>query len=178
MSKKEELLINTAKIINHEGMQKLTMDYLSEKSGITKGGVLYHFGSKDQLIIKMNEMVIQQYEEKIAHFQAQLAGQYVFTRAYAFATLDMLSHTEDVLLPAVFISSHEHQESKELWDAISQKWNQEFKKDPGDPHKIVELRMICDGIWFSIMYQYGEDLKTEMQEIVQRYCEKLEKEAF
>ena len=46
LSKKEELLTNAAKIINEEGIQKLTMQYLAEKSGITKGGVLYHFEIK------------------------------------------------------------------------------------------------------------------------------------
>lgn len=176
MEKKEELLTNAAKIISEEGMQKLTMEYLSEKSGITKGGVLYHFGSKDNLIIKMNEMAIQQYEDKISRYAKDLTGAYLFTRAYALATLDMLHEDEDVLLPAVFISSNEHQESKALWDRISEKWHLAFLEDRGDATKILELRMICDGIWFSMMYQYGADLKEDMKRIVEQHCERLEKE--
>ena len=42
MNKKQELLQHAATIIQEEGMQKLTMDYLAKKANITKGGVLYH----------------------------------------------------------------------------------------------------------------------------------------
>ncbi len=176
MDKKEEILINVAKIINEEGMQKLTIDHVAKKSDITKGGVLYHFESKEQLILKMNERVIAQYNASIDRFKKQLTGAYKFTRAYAMATLDMLEDSEDVLLPAVFISSQESEKSKQLWDQVSEEWNEAFKKDEGNLYKITELRMICDGVWFSMMYQYGEDLREEMKEIIKRYCDKLERE--
>lgn len=40
MKKKDQLLINAARIVNEEGIQKLTMSYLAEASEITKGGIL------------------------------------------------------------------------------------------------------------------------------------------
>lgn len=178
MGKKEELLINVAKIINEEGMQKLTIEHVANKSGLTKGGVLYHFESKEQLILKMNEMAIAQHEANIAHFKKQLTGAYQFTRAYAMATLEVLNKPEDVLLPAVFISSQENKKSEQLWVRISEKWNESFHEDEGDLSKILELRMICDGVWFSMMYQHGEDLKEEMKEIIERSCERLKREDF
>ncbi|OIK15771.1 hypothetical protein BIV60_08455 [Bacillus sp. MUM 116] len=95
------------------------MDYLAKKSGITKGGVLYHFESKGTLLLKMNEMVIQEFEEKIERHKSNLTGPYLFTRAYALATADYLNEPEIALLPAVFISSYEDKKSKELWEAVS-----------------------------------------------------------
>lgn len=177
MTKKEEILRNVAKIIHEEGIQKLTMDYVAHKSDITKGGVLYHFKSKGQLILKMNEMVIKQYEKSIQHFQKQLTGAYQFTRAYAYATLDMLNNPDDVLLPAVFISSQENEKSKQLWMQVSKEWDEQFQKDEGNVYKMIELRMICDGVWFSMMYQYGGRWKKEMKEIIEHHCDVLEREA-
>lgn len=178
MTKKEDILRNVAKIIHEEGIQKLTIDYVAHKSDITKGGVLYHFKSKGQLILKMNEMVIEQYEKSIQQFQDQLTGAYQFTRAYAYATLDMLNNPDDVLLPAVFISSQESGKSKQLWMQVSKKWDEQFQKDKGDAYKMTELRMICDGVWFSMMYQYGDRRKEEMKQIIERHCDALEGEAY
>src|SRR5699024_7705827 len=178
MNKKEELLTNAAKIINEEGIQKFTMDYLAKKSGITKGGVLYHFESKEKLLLEMNKMVIEIYEENIAYYQSQLSGSYLFTRAYALSTLYFLNNTENALLPAVFISSHEDKQSQKLWQSVIDKWDRAFDQDQGDPDKILELRMICDGIWFSIMYNYENNLKSRMEQIVQQYCNVMEKEEY
>ncbi len=178
MNKKEELLTNAAKIINEEGIQKFTMDYLAKKSGITKGGVLYHFESKEKLLLEMNKMVIEIYEENIAYYQSQLSGSYLFTRAYALSTLYFLNNTENILLPAVFISSHEDKQSQKLWQSVIDKWDRAFDQDQGDLDKILELRMICDGIWFSIMYNYENNLKSRMEQIVQQYCNAMEKEKY
>lgn len=178
MSKKEELLMNAAKIINDEGMHQLTMDYLAKQTDMTKGGILYHFESKDHLLLSMNDMIIGRYEDNIEHFRSQLSGPYVFTRAYALSTLYFLNHTDNFLVPAVFISSHENQTCQKKWKSIVKKWDESFKNDQGNPDKILELRMICDGIWFSIMYNYGHQYKARMERIVRHYCRSLEKESF
>lgn len=176
LSKKEELLTNAAKIINEEGLQKLTMQYLAEKSEMTKGGVLYHFESKERLLLKMNEMVIKEYENKMSKYKSNLSGPYQFVRAYALATFDTLDDTENILLPAVFISSQEDGKSRELWQEVSNKWVKLLGQDDGDQQKVLELRLICDGILFSIMYGYGIDEKEKMKKVVLDYCERLERE--
>ena len=112
MKKKDQLLINAARIVNEEGIQKLTMSYLAEASEITKGGILYHFENKAELLYKMNEKVINEFEDSIRGYKGNLTGPYQYTRAYALATMDYLTEIENILLPAVFISSHEDKRSK------------------------------------------------------------------
>lgn len=176
MSKKEDLLTNAAKIINEEGIQKLTMQYLAEKSEMTKGGVLYHFEGKELLLLKMNEMVIEEFDEKMSEYKSKLSGSYQFVRAYALATIDILEDSENILLPAVFISSQEDGKSKELWEDVSENWVKLFNQDDGDQYKVLELRMICDGILFSIMYGYAMQDKEKMKKVVLDYCKRLESE--
>lgn len=176
MDKKQELLTTAAKIIQEEGIQKLTMDYLAKKSGITKGGVLYHFESKGSLLQKMNEMAIEEFEEKIEHHKSKLSGSYLFTRAYALATLDYINDPESAQLPAVFISSHEDKKCQELWEDVSQKWGREFEADQGNADKILELRLVCDGIWFSLMYGYISEIKDRTEKLVLHLCHSMERE--
>ena len=176
MNKKDELLTNAARIINQEGIQKLTIDYLAKTSKITKGGVLYHFENKANLLLQMNEMVIQKFEDVWDHYKLQLSGASLITRAYALATLDFLKSPETALLPAVFISSLEDAESYKLWQKTSEIWEQRFQSDNGDEKDNLKLRLICDGIWFSILYVSDNALNKQMESLVLEYCHTLEKE--
>lgn len=174
MNKKEELLINAAKVIYDEGIQKLTIDYLAKISNITKGGVLYHFKNKGNLLLQMNEMAINKFEETINHYISQLSGASLFTRAYALATLHFFKNPETTLLPAVFISSLEDENSFELWKKTSDKWSREFQHDDGDQNENLKLKLICDGIWFAILYGSDDSLNEQTELLVLEYCHSLE----
>src|SRR5699024_6446060 len=97
MTKKDEILIKAARIVNDEGIQKLTMSYLAEKAELTKGGVLYHFDSKEDILLNMNKKVIQEFDDRIDTHIRKLSGPYRYSRAYALATLDYINDSENIL---------------------------------------------------------------------------------
>lgn len=168
--------MNTAKIIYEEGIQQLTISYLAEKSNLTKGGVLYHFNNKENLLLQMNKMAIDKFEKTLEHFKKQLTGKSLFTRAYAYATLEFFKRPEDALLPAVFISSLENDVSFQLWQEVSKKWERRFQEDSGDRQQNLTLRLLCDGIWFAILYGADEPFNEETKNLVLKYCKQLGEE--
>lgn len=176
MEKKEELLINAANIIYEEGIQKLTMEYLAEKSGITKGGVLYHFKSKSNLIYQMNKMAIDKFEGLLSYYSEKLTGPSIFTRSYAYAILHFLKGDETALLPAVFISSLEDEKSFKLWEVTSAEWDERFADDSGNKTENLKLQLICDGVWFYVLFDPKNSLDEETERMILDYCETLEKE--
>lgn len=176
MNRKEELLINAAKIIYEEGIQKLTLDYVAEVSDLTKGGVLYHFKSKRNLLVEMNKLALKKFENLLDQYVSTLKGKAIFTRAYAYSTLDFFNNPEITLLPAVFISSLEDEACLNLWEETSKKWEHKFAGDSGDPQENLKLQLICDGIWFSILYGPEQDLDEEVKSLVLHMCESLEED--
>jgi len=176
MSKKEELLLMAAEIIQNEGIQALSMDYLAQKADITKGGVLYHFESKGNLLLKMNQMVIDNFDEKVEKHQRGMTGNYQFTRAYALATLDYLNQDQQSFLPAVFIVSYADEDSLDLWQHFSGQWNDSFLADMGDRAKIMKLRLLADGIWFHVLYYRDDVNKREIEKVIHEECRILSKE--
>lgn len=173
MTKKEEILNNAAIIIFEEGMQKLTIESVAAKSNLTKGGVLYHFKSKANLLLEMNKRAIEQFEKLWEHYRHQLSGASIITRAYAYATLDFFNEREQALLPAVYISSMEDEGSYSLWGKTVDRWEQLFYKDDGNREKNLKLRLICDGIWFSLMYAASRQQNKAITQTVLNYCELL-----
>ena len=64
---KREFILKQAEILVRErGASQLTFDALTEQTGISKGGLLYHFESKEALIIAMLERYIGQRQERTA----------------------------------------------------------------------------------------------------------------
>lgn len=175
MNKKTQLLLHTAQIIAEEGMQQLTMDYVAKKSQMTKGGVLYHFDSKDTLLVKMNEYVIEAFNEVLEEHLHKLSGPYQYTRAYGLATIEYMKEN-DALLPAVFISSLENKHCADLWERTLQKWEEPFEDDIGEPSLMLEFRMLCDGLWFSLMYHDINKVLDDKKQLLVEKIKQMEEE--
>lgn len=173
MSKKEDLLLNTARIIYEEGIQKLTIDLVAKQSGMTKGGVLYHFENKDALLMKMNEFVIEQFDAILEKHLATLSGKYRYTRAYGLATLEYVREHK-ILLPAVFITSFENEQCANLWEKTLHNLEKLFEEDDGNAEEILSFRLLCDGIWFSLMYREQHHVAEKAENLLVKKIQAME----
>ncbi len=52
-SKKVKIIEAALKVVAHEGLHKLTYDYLVKVTGVSKGGILYHFPSREALLAEL-----------------------------------------------------------------------------------------------------------------------------
>jgi len=67
------IILDTAQqVISSEGLQALTLDKVAREAGLSKGGLLYHFSSKEQLIEAMVNRVILRLESET--IEARLDG--------------------------------------------------------------------------------------------------------
>jgi AcrR family transcriptional regulator len=84
------LLFHAAsRIIAAQGMGRLTLDEVAKQAGVSKGGLLYHFPSKEALIEGLIHELIEQFDGQIEHEIAadtdpDARGRY--TRAYVRAS--------------------------------------------------------------------------------------------
>lgn len=57
-NKRQEILEAALQVVEADGANHLTINAVAEKSGFSKGGVLYHFASKNALLSSMIEYLI------------------------------------------------------------------------------------------------------------------------
>lgn len=62
-SLRPQLLDAALDLVAEEGVSALTYDALSARTGVSKGGLLYHFPSKDALLDALTERLIDRYAE-------------------------------------------------------------------------------------------------------------------
>jgi AcrR family transcriptional regulator len=55
LSSRERILAATVQVALREGVSAMTLDAVAKEAGVSKGGLLYHFASKDDLIAAMLE---------------------------------------------------------------------------------------------------------------------------
>ncbi|GAX34017.1 TetR/AcrR family transcriptional regulator [Nodularia sp. NIES-3585] len=165
-----ELLVRSAsQVVIDKGIEALTLDAVAQQAGVSKGGLLYHFPSKDALMQGMVEQLIQDFETALqAEYDKDdapgIPGQWV--RAYIRASLQISKQTLALIArlssiaansPHLFESAHTYQ----------QQWQQRIETDGLNPIQATLILLAIDGLWLSEMFQIGapeEPLRTQVLE--------------
>ncbi len=73
-SNRDAILDAAEQLVASEGAARLTFDALGQATGISKGGLLYHFASKDKLLEAMLERMVARNSDLKDAFMAQFEG--------------------------------------------------------------------------------------------------------
>jgi AcrR family transcriptional regulator len=79
------------RVAGRDGLLATTLDKVAAEAGITKGGVLYHFASKDELLTRMMEHFAAQVEQGLV---TRIADDPVADRRWVRAMIDMVFASE------------------------------------------------------------------------------------
>src|SRR5262245_50162545 len=72
-SARDRILEAAEQLVADQGASNLTLDAVAQTAGVSKGGLLYHFPSKDALLIGMLDRHCEQIDQRCAEAHAQLA---------------------------------------------------------------------------------------------------------
>lgn len=72
-SNRDVILDAAEQLVAEQGAAHLTFDALCQNTGISKGGLLYHFSSKDALLAAMLERMVVQFDALREQFRDQLS---------------------------------------------------------------------------------------------------------
>ncbi|WP_295048591.1 TetR/AcrR family transcriptional regulator [uncultured Paracoccus sp.] len=114
---RERLLDAAEDIVRNQGASALTIDALARACGITKGGVQYAVGTKDDIIDAMFARWNRDYDAKFALMAGADAGPVQRIRAHVAATQDAdeVSMTKAASLMAGLMQTPEHLASTQDW---------------------------------------------------------------
>lgn len=74
-SQREHVLNVAEALVAEQGAARLTFDALVQQTGISKGGLLYHFGNKDALLQGMLQRLVDRNEARRESYAKELLGQ-------------------------------------------------------------------------------------------------------
>jgi AcrR family transcriptional regulator len=143
---RERLLDAAAVVVRRDGAQALTLDAVAAEAGVSKGGLLYHFKAKRELLDAMLEGWL---EEFAAEIDAAREG-HSFTHGYVKAS-DMSGWaaaeraTEFGLLAAMVDQPATLERVRARYAA----WQQQLADEAADPVEATVARLAADGLWLN-----------------------------
>ena len=154
---KRRILEAAEKIVLRDGVGHLTLEAAATEAGLSKGGVLYHYPSRDALVAAMVTRIIQEFEDDIAAYlpeagspEADLPG--AFARAYVRATLTPVAPGPERLGAALLAAAAAEPELLIPLQEAAEGWQARLVVDGLDPALATVIRLACDGLWLCDLF--------------------------
>ncbi|HLS59548.1 MAG TPA: TetR/AcrR family transcriptional regulator [Virgibacillus sp.] len=172
MSKKMELLKAASRVVIADGVYRLTLEAVADEAGVSKGGLLYHYSTKDELIKAMNIYVIKQFREFMDNEMVMGCSYHqAYLRAISKSLRD--DHYLNVSTSMLAAISN-NQNILALWREEYQIIKENlFKEDVREEYTLLILTT-CDGIWFSRLFDLTHIDTKEEQRLITYLLDLLE----
>lgn len=147
---RENILNAAAQVILQQGMGAFTIEAIAQEAGVTKGGVLHHFPSKELLIQGLIEQVIAAFN---AHLMQELEAEPAeesgrWLRAY-IRTIFFADYAASSLIPTLAAALSADEATRERIRQGFQQSQQAAIADASDPVQATIIRLAVDGLVFS-----------------------------
>lgn len=145
------LLDEAARITLEQGLSKMTFQAVADAVGVTKGGVMHHFATKDALILEVFYDAMAKFEAEVNAAMAKDPVSYgSFTRAYIDATISLgeKGQAEFNSQATLYVLMLGDRMLRERWAEWS---NEQLKKYAATDNSetLCMVRLVADGIWLS-----------------------------
>ena len=135
---KTELIKAAAAVIRRDGAQALTLEAVAAEAGVSKGGLLYHFKSKRELLDGLVERWLDDFQHDLD------ASETSFPKGYVKAS-DGAKAEEAGLLAALVADPAVLTKVRERYAT----WQDRVATEGGDPVEATVARLAADGLWLA-----------------------------
>lgn len=160
-SKRMELLQAAARVVERQGSAQLTLEAVAAEAGVSKGGLLYHFPTKQALIEDMVERLVDEFSADIE--QRRAGGS--FLEAYVEATFD---YQPELSVGSVLAAALSH--SPPLLEPLQrgfESWRRQALQDGVPQPRADVVRLAVDGLWFTELFGLAPLGKKERERLKQ-----------
>lgn len=163
-SKRGEILASASYIVENLGMDKLTLEAVANRTGISKGGLLHHFPNKEALIEGMIIEYTDQFIAELTSITSKSNEQGKWIRAYLNVIINdkaLVSGLAAASVAAMHYNPSLLDRMQEMYRVITNG----ISNDGGDVIDSTIVRLAADGLWFSEIYGLGkmdEDTKEKV----------------
>ncbi|CAD7714554.1 HTH-type transcriptional regulator BetI [Xanthomonas hydrangeae] len=147
-SNRSKILDAALRVIDREGVTAVTFESVSSEAGITRGGMLYHFPSRDALINAIHAHLAATWEASMEAIGGKPAADLTAQErhmAYARACAQSATRAELQFM----LESATDQALTEPWAAVLERWAPPVPTDTQDEAALDDFiaRLAADGLW-------------------------------
>lgn len=150
------LLDAATDVLLADGAQALTLDAVAARAAVSKGGLLYHFRSKQALVAGMVDRLVGQFDQALTGAGNSPGAA---TRAYLNATVPAELETDPIenaagtaevrATAALFAAALVDPDALTPLREIYVRWQRRLEHDGIDPAAATVVRLAVDGWWLA-----------------------------
>lgn len=150
-SKRDSILQAALHVVETDGVTAVTYESVAAASGLTKGGLLYHFPSKDALVLALHEHLAERWDHEMINVLGKDPDEATQDeRVAAYARVSARSATGPELL--FILEASTDSELNKPWRRVISRWIPDPAEiDPTDPRALQKMvaYLAADGLWLS-----------------------------
>ncbi len=149
---RERLLDAAEARLLEQGPAGLVLDAVARDAGVSKGGLLYHFPSKSELVDGLVERMLEGFEDEQRHQATRDDGPGRWTRAYLGTTVDEAgapAGSSARLMAGILACIGADAKRLAPLRSAFQRWQERLENDGLDPGTATLVRLAADGLWLS-----------------------------
>ncbi|WP_313203534.1 TetR/AcrR family transcriptional regulator [Stenotrophomonas sp.] len=165
-SKRDRILDAAVSVINRDGLGAVTFESVAAEAQLTRGGLLYHFPSREALLRGIDEHLVKAWEASMETLLGKRAEEATTLERYrTFVRVSAQSATRAELM--FMLESMDPEAGERPWGPVMKRWAPSpparAVADPGALDDFV-ARLAADGLWiYEAMYEGQLDPEVRAQ---------------
>jgi AcrR family transcriptional regulator len=151
-----ERILNAAEArLLASGPTALVLDAVAADAGISKGGLLYHFGTKEALVAGLCERMLERFDRELESLSgADGGGPGAWGRAYLASTVTDEGKPADnsaQLMAGILATLGRDSAHLDMVREHFARWHKRLEDDGVDRATATIVRLAADGLWLSAL---------------------------
>lgn len=164
------------RVVQENGVDRLTLELTARQAGVSKGGLLYHFPNKEALIKGMIHYYLDTFfhdlQQAAQNIEEGQAGRW--TRAYLYATYEE-DHRSPRMSSGLLAAVATNPSLLAPMQEAFQDWVDLLETDGIDPLAATIVRLAIDGLWMVELFGLAPPHTHRREEILKALDNLIEK---
>ncbi|MGY1604231.1 TetR/AcrR family transcriptional regulator [Geodermatophilus sp. SYSU D00815] len=133
----------------------VSLDAVAREAGVSKGGLMHHYRSKDELLAALADDLFEQFSRAVEdHVDPDDDAPGRRLRAYVHATFDDLERGQDAVeLATLMATLGSFPEAARRSQERYRRWNDTLAEDGVDPQRVTVVLRACDGASIAPLFE-------------------------
>lgn len=158
------------RVIRERGIQRMTLEEVAKVAEVSKGGLLYHFASKDALIQAMLESALDAFEKEVMRVKGDDTSPGAWLRAYIAASFPKdrsVVSEQSFIGSAVLAGVGTEPALVEPYRQHLHAWVEHASADGLEPMLAQLIRLSVDSLWMHEALGIAPYAEAEKQKMVE-----------
>lgn len=147
-SNRTKILTAAVEVVRRDGVTGVTFDSVAVESGLTKGGLLYHFPTRDALLLGVHQHLAQEWENRLVETAGKPAAEATPGERLA-AYVRVNAETASRVELALALEAAVNPEYAKPWTDVIDRWAPPAADVAHDPAALARFvaYLAADGLW-------------------------------